>query len=137
MGNLQPRAGGQRNQSDEPSVLLVDDQVDFREAIGLWLERRGFSVTTAENGAEAIASASQHQPDVILMDLNMPVLDGISATAQLKASSRLASIPVIGFTARPLTEVEAPAKAAGMHTVVGKQSLDDLIVLLRAVVPKH
>jgi CheY-like chemotaxis protein len=115
-------------------VLVVDDSADFREAMRLLLERSGFRVLTADNGADAIACASEQPLDAIIMDVSMPLLDGIDATAQLKASPRLASIPVIGYTAHPFDGVEVLAKAAGMREVLPKASFLDLLTVLRAIV---
>lgn len=123
---------------DHPRVLVVDDSVDYREAIGIWLERHGFAVILAGDGAEGLEAAADYAPDAILMDISMPVLDGVSATAQLKASaSGLAAIPVIGFTAHPLASIEARAKAAGMVGVFAKQGLRDLLAALRRVVSQR
>ncbi len=123
----------QTSAADPPRVLVVDDHADFREAIRLWLELHGFAVITATNGAEGLAAAENHAPDAILMDVSMPVLDGVEATTQLKASS-LASIPVVGFTAQPLASLESRARAAGMVGVFAKQGLSELIAVLRDVV---
>jgi len=117
-----------------PCVLVVDDHADFREAMRLFLERSGFRVLTADNGAEAVAWASEQFLDAIIMDVSMPILDGIDATAQLKASPRSASIPVIGYTAHPFDGLEVRAKAAGMRDVLPKAGFLDLLTALRAVV---
>ena len=123
---------------DHPRVLVVDDSVDYREAIGMWLERHGYAVILAGDGAEGLEAAADYAPDAILMDISMPVLDGVSATARLKASaSGLAAIPVIGFTAHPFASIEARAKAAGMVGVFAKQGLRDLLAALRRVVSER
>lgn len=106
---------------------MVDDHSDVREAVQRLLERLGFFVITAEDGAEAVTIAAQHLPDVILMDISMPVLDGIAATARLKASPRTAAIPVIGFTAHTFQGgIAQRAKAAGMIEVLPKEAFEDL-----------
>jgi CheY-like chemotaxis protein len=120
----------------QPCVLVVDDHPDFLEALRLFLERSGFHVLTADNGAEAVAWATEHPPDAIIMDVGMPVLDGIAATAQLKSSPRSASIPVIGFTAHPFDSVKARATDAGMREVLPKSSFRELVDVLRAVVKR-
>src|SRR5688572_19526239 len=68
-----------------PSVLVVDDCSDGREMLSEYLAFRGFHVTEAQDGIEAVAVARRVQPDIILMDLSMPVVDGWEATRQLKA----------------------------------------------------
>jgi CheY-like chemotaxis protein len=113
-------------------ILVVDDYSDVREAVQRLLERRGFRVITAADGAEAVTIATQHLPDVILMDISMPVLDGVAATAQLKASPRTAAIPVVGFTAHTFGAGMAErAKAAGMLDVLPKEAFQDLERVLR------
>ncbi len=115
-------------------MLVVDDHPDFLEVVRLFLEGSGFHVHTATNGADAVAWAAEHGPDAILMDVSMPVLDGIAATAQLKSSPRSAWIPVIGFTAHAFDTVKAAATEAGMTQVLPKSSFGDLAAVLRAIV---
>jgi CheY-like chemotaxis protein len=109
---------------------VVDDHADFRDAVRLLLERAGYRVITAENGAQALTIAAQQCPDVILMDISMPVLDGVAATAQLKASASLADIPVIGLTAQAFDGVEERARAAGMLEILPKQAFAELVSVL-------
>jgi CheY-like chemotaxis protein len=112
---------------------VVDDHADFREAVRLLLERTGYRVITAENGAQALTMAAQQFPDVILMDISMPVVDGLATTAQLKASASLANIPVIGLTAQAFDVVEARARAAGMLAVLAKEAFTELVPMLRTL----
>ncbi|HUH12147.1 MAG TPA: response regulator [Longimicrobiales bacterium] len=80
-------------------VLVVDDMEDNRVVFTAALMHHGYDVLSASNGAEAIEQAMAHTPDLVLMDLRMPVLDGIRATERLKAHPVTASIPVIALTA--------------------------------------
>jgi len=82
-----------------PLVLLVDDQADQRTMYQEYLEYAGFAVAVAASGAEGIAKAIELQPDVIIMDLSMPGIDGFEATKVLKAISLTRHIPVVAFTA--------------------------------------
>ena len=79
-------------------VLVVDDYPDAREMYREYLGTMGFDVVEASNGVEAIERAVDSSPDVILMDLALPVLDGLQATRQLKADSRTAAIPVVALS---------------------------------------
>ena len=81
-------------------ILLVEDDEDSRDMLSRRLKREGFSVVTAVNGRDGIAKANQHDPHLIIMDINMPVMDGWEATKALKASSRTKHIPVVALTAR-------------------------------------
>jgi CheY-like chemotaxis protein len=76
-------------------ILVADDEADLRETLKILLEIRGHTVHLAVNGEEAVHVAMQHRPDVILMDVRMPILDGIAATRLLRARPDTASIPII------------------------------------------
>ena len=80
-------------------ILLVEDNELNRDMLSRRLSRHGFNVSTAEDGESAIVKAEQLQPDLILMDLSLPVLDGWAATRALKALGATQSIPVIALTA--------------------------------------
>lgn len=84
------------------TVLVVDDVAEIRVAMCALLQDAGYSVIEADNGAEGIRCAREHQPDLILMDLGMPGLDGRQATAQLKSDSATDHIPVLAATGRVL-----------------------------------
>jgi CheY-like chemotaxis protein len=84
---------------DQASVLVVDDVSDIRELLSYTLEVEGYRVLQACDGSEAIELAASHEPAVIVMDMQMPVLDGIEATRRLKSKGRLKHIPVIAYTA--------------------------------------
>jgi CheY-like chemotaxis protein len=89
-------------------VLVVDDYEDARELLGLILEHVGFKVLLAANGADAVEIARLEHPDVVVMDLFMPGMDGIEATRRIKADPASQEVPVIAYTARtaPLDESE-------------------------------
>jgi two-component system cell cycle response regulator DivK len=84
---------------DRPLILLVEDQGDLRKLYAHALTMSGFDVIEAENGADAIAHTCARGPDVVLMDLSLPVLDGWEATRRLKDDTRTAHIPVVALTA--------------------------------------
>lgn len=83
-------------------VLLVEDNDMNRDMLSRRLRRRGFEVLIATDGAQGLAMAAAEKPDVILMDMSLPVLDGWEATRRLKAAPDTAGIPVIGLTAHAM-----------------------------------
>ena len=83
-------------------VLLVEDNDMNRDMLSRRLRRRGFEVLIATDGAQGLALAAAEKPDVILMDMSLPVLDGWEATRRLKAAPDTAGIPVIGLTAHAM-----------------------------------
>jgi len=95
------------------TILLVDDNDDIREMITRHLERHGYAVVSASNGSEAVLAVAQSAPSLILMDVNMPELDGLEATMQIRAADTDNRIPVIALTAYSLPGDEARAAAAG------------------------
>ncbi len=80
-------------------VLVVDDFLDNVVALSLDLQSEGYRVVTASNGEEAVSIASLTQPDIILMDISMPQLDGLAATRKIRENERLREVPVIAITA--------------------------------------
>jgi CheY-like chemotaxis protein len=80
-------------------VLIVEDHQDARELYAWCMAAAGWRVDTVANGAEALAFAAAYEPDVIVMDLQLPVLDGVEATRLLKADARTAHIPIVACTA--------------------------------------
>ncbi|MCP5365882.1 MAG: response regulator [Hyphomicrobiales bacterium] len=94
-------------------VLLVEDNEMNRDMLRRRLERKGFEVTLAGDGLEAICAASERRPDLILMDLNLPNLDGWEATRRIKADETLRQIPIMALTANALVEDRQKAIDAG------------------------
>jgi two-component system cell cycle response regulator DivK len=119
---------------EPPLVLLAEDFEDARELYRDYLEFSGFSVLTANNGREAIEQAVSVQPDIILMDASMPVLDGWQATRELKANPVTKHIPVLALTAHAFDDARREAKEVGCDGFVTKPCLpDDLVTRIRAV----
>jgi two-component system cell cycle response regulator DivK len=106
--------------SRDRTVLIVEDSDDARYFMRLALEQRGYLITEAENGAKAVELAQLERPDIILMDLSLPVLDGIAATEKIRATDGLGGIPIIAVTAHQETDFRAGAKAAGFDAYVTK-----------------
>jgi CheY-like chemotaxis protein len=96
-----------------PKVLLVEDNEMNRDMLSRRLARNGYDVVIAVNGQEGIEMAASEKPDLILMDMSLPVLDGWEATRKLKADPATASIPVIALTAYAMESDREKALAAG------------------------
>jgi two-component system, cell cycle response regulator DivK len=113
-------------------VLVVDDLHDQRDIIAIYLEYMGYRVLTAGDGAQALRVVGLDSPDLILMDITMPHLDGYAATRSLKANPLTASIPVLALSANVLGREVADATAAGcdgyLMKPIGPRDVYDEIV---------
>jgi CheY-like chemotaxis protein len=119
----------------KPRVLLVEDDEDTREMYAWCLRAAGWIVEAAADGAEALVSALVFEPDVIVMDLCLPVVDGLEAARQLKASEMTRGIPIVACSAFDIGQADALARQAGCEGFVAKPcSPDDLCILLENVV---
>lgn len=117
-----------------PLVLLVEDQSDLRQLYARQLTISGFDVIEADNGEDAVARTSEHTPDVVLMDLSLPVVDGWEATRRLKNDERTAHIPIVALTAHDGSGELQRATRAGCDWFVPKPCPPEaLIVELRRV----
>jgi two-component system cell cycle response regulator DivK len=94
-------------------ILLVEDNEMNRDMLSRRLQRRGYEVITAEDGEKGVEAATSAQPDVILMDMNLPVLDGWDATRKLKAAAPTQQIPIIALTAHAMNSDRDRAIEAG------------------------
>jgi two-component system cell cycle response regulator DivK len=101
-------------------ILVVEDQEDNRQILRDLLGNAGFNLVEAENGEEALSTLVDHRPDLILMDIQLPVLDGYETTRRIKANPQLNSIPIIAVTSYALSGDEAKALAAGCDAYVTK-----------------
>ena len=120
-----------------PRVLLVDDYPDAREMYSEYLEFSGFDVVEAGNGMEALQRAVDTTPDIILMDLSLPVMDGWEATRRLKADQRTKAIPVVALTGHALAGISEGAKQAGCDAFVTKPCLpEDLVREIRKILDR-
>ena len=117
----------------QPLILIAEDFEDARDLYKDYLEFSGYSVKTASNGREAIALAKSLQPDLILMDASMPVLDGWQATRELKANPATRHIPVLALTAHAFDDARQEARESGCDGFVTKPCLpDDLVARVRS-----
>ncbi len=96
-----------------PRILIVEDNEENRDSLTRRLERRGFEILSANDGKAGVETAKAERPDLILMDMNMPELDGWEATRQIKAEPGLGDVPVIALTAHAMSDDRERAMAAG------------------------
>ena len=119
-------------EQNQPLILVVDDYQDAREMYAEYLQFSGFRVAEARNGNEAVEQAFALKPDLILMDLSLPGMDGWEATRRLKADERTSRIPIVALTGHALAGASEGAKKAGCDSFVTKPCLpDDLVVEVR------
>ena len=119
-----------------PKVLLVEDNEMNRDMLSRRLVRNGYEVVIAVNGQEGLDMATDEKPDLILMDMSLPVLDGWEATRRLKADPATASIPVIALTAHAMESDKEKALAAGCDDFDTKPiELPRLLEKMRAFAP--
>ena len=126
------RAGSSRDGRSaapkSPLILVVDDFADNREMYTQFLEFSGFRVAEAQNGNEALEKAFDLRPDLIVMDLSLPGLDGWEATRRLKADDRTRGIPVIALTGHALAGHSKGAMDAGCDAFITKPCLPERLM---------
>ncbi|HWS53199.1 MAG TPA: response regulator [Pyrinomonadaceae bacterium] len=102
------------------TVLVADDSDDTRRVVRWMLEQKGYAVIEAADGRQAVAAAVRHRPDLILMDLMMPVLDGFDAVRQVREHEGLRGVPVIAMTARDMAASRDRAEDFGFDQYLSK-----------------
>jgi two-component system, cell cycle response regulator DivK len=110
-----------------PTVLVVEDNEDIRRMVRVMLEASGYGVVEAKNGREAVELAPEVHPDLILMDLSMPVLDGYEATRQIHGRPDLHGVPIVAVSAHRDARQRQKALAAGCIECLGKPVDFDLL----------
>jgi two-component system cell cycle response regulator DivK len=117
-------------------ILVVEDQEDNRRILRDLLTTSGYELVEAEDGEQALAMAERQRPDLILMDVQIPVFDGYEVTRRLKANPALRDIPIIVVTSYALSGDESKARAAGCNGYVSKPySTRQLLAKIREYVP--
>ena len=101
-------------------IMVVEDQPDNRKIIRDVFAPTGYEIIEAENGEEALAAIAKARPDLILMDIQLPIMDGYTATRRIKADPALRSIPVIAVTSYALSGEEKKAREAGCDDYIPK-----------------
>lgn len=121
-----------------PTVLLVEDDADLRVTTRLVLERQGFEVLVAEDGLDALEVVSAHRPDLAVVDVMMPRMDGITLTKRLRADPATATLPVLLLTARDLPHDQVSGLDAGADDYVTKPFDGDVLAArLRALLRRR
>ena len=114
--------------NNQPLVLVVEDYQDAREMYAAYLMFSGYRVAEASNGVEAIEKTIELMPDIILMDLALPRMDGWEATRRLKLDERTKHIPIVALTGHALAGHAEGARQAGCDAFVTKPCLPDALV---------
>ena len=121
-----------------PKLLIVEDNEMNRTMLVRRLRRLGFEIVEAENGWEAVAAVHRHHPDLVLMDMNLPDLDGWTATRTLKADLSTAATPVIALTAHAMCADREHALAVGCSDYVTKPiDLPQLLAIIETLLPER
>jgi two-component system cell cycle response regulator DivK len=117
-----------------PKILLVEDNEMNRDMLARRLEKRGYSVVIAVDGQNGVALARTEKPDLILMDMSLPIIDGWEASRQLKADPAMAPTPIIALTAHAMAEDREKALAAGCNEYETKPvDLTNLLAKIEAL----
>jgi CheY-like chemotaxis protein len=103
-----------------PTILVIEDYSDTRELLSSLLRQKGYEVIQAVNGKEGLLTASEKHPDLILMDLALPEMDGVEATRRIHEVPKLSQIPIFAVSAYVTEEVKADVRAAGCMAVFAK-----------------
>ena len=124
--------------SQKPTVMVVEDFEDNRFMMRRLLEMSGYQVLEAINGEEAIELAQRERPSLILMDLSLPLLDGLAATRRIRQHEDLRDVPIVAVSAHDTADFHADALAAGCNDYVTKPiDFDQLEALLIRLLPKN
>jgi two-component system cell cycle response regulator DivK len=117
-------------------VLLVEDFEDSRFSLSKLLEIEGYEVLEATDGQQAVNLALNAKPDLILMDLSLPVIDGLSATRQIRQHESMHQIPIIALSAHDMVDYQAMAKDAGCNEFVMKPvDFESLMIVMSKYLP--
>ena len=125
------------NNGESPLVLVVEDFEDNRFMMRRLLEMSGYRVVEAVNGNQAVEAAASEQPDIILMDLSLPQLDGLAATRRIREQQGTRRVPIVAVSAHDSADFHAEALAAGCNEYVTKPiDFDQLVNLLSRLTAK-
>ena len=114
------------------TIMVVEDYDDTRLLLKIGLEGLGYSVVEASNGQEAVELAGRERPDLILMDLDLPILDGIAATQRIRQQAELEKVPIVAVTAYPMSYTHVKAFAKGCDEYMPKPiDMTELAKLVR------
>lgn len=127
-----------QNGGGPPTIMVVEDFEDNRFMMRRLLEMSGYRVLEAINGEEAVELAHSERPQLILMDLSLPQLDGLAATRRIRQHADLRDVPIVAVSAHDTADFHADALAAGCNDYVTKPiDFDQLEALLKRLLPKN
>ncbi|HEX8853430.1 MAG TPA: response regulator [Pyrinomonadaceae bacterium] len=136
-GEQEAERVSQEREDGRPVVLVVEDFEDNRFMMRRLLEMSGYRVVEAVNGQEAVETAQRERPDLILMDLSLPLLDGLAATRRIRQQDGLSKVPIVAVSAHDTADFHADALAAGCNEYVTKPiDFDQLEGLLSRLIGK-
>ena len=119
-------------------ILVVEDEEDNRQILRDLLATSGYEMVEAGDGEQALAAVDQHRPDLILMDIQLPIMDGYEATRRIRANPANKRIPIIAVTSYALSGNESMALAAGCDAYVPKPySPRELLAKIREFLPRN
>jgi len=125
-----------KDQGSARTIMVVEDYDDTRLLLKRCLEGLGYSVLEASNGQEALDIAGRIRPDLILMDLDLPILDGIAATQQIRQHADLEGVPIVAVTAYPMSYTRVKAFAKGCDEYMAKPiDITELAQLVHRYLP--
>lgn len=126
------------NRDSLPTIMVVEDFEDNRFMMRRLLEMSGYQVLEAVNGEEAVEIAKRERPSLILMDLSLPLLDGLAATRRIRQETELRDVPIVAVSAHDTADFHADALAAGCNDYVTKPiDFDQLEALLGKLLTRH
>ena len=119
-------------------ILIVDDDLETLRLVGLMLQRQGYQVASAHNGAEALSMARNEQPDLIVLDIMMPDMDGYEAIPKIRQIPGREQIPIIAVTAQAMQGDKEKCLAAGADEYISKPiDVDRLLSVLKEQLTEH
>jgi len=125
LANAQPQ---QESAAETKTIMVVDDSVTVRKVTSRFLEREGYSVITAKDGTDALLKLQDHLPDAMLLDIEMPRMDGFEVAKNVRSSSRLKHLPIIMITSRTGDKHREHAESLGVNKYMGKPFQEDKLL---------
>ncbi len=118
------------------TVLYIEDSSDQRNLVAIFLQMHGYQVKVANDGFDGLAQARQSKPDLILLDLGMPKMDGFQVMQELRNDKSLSEVPIVVLSAWAAVKYREQAQAAGAHVFIAKPfELTDLLAIVQQFVP--
>ena len=126
------------NSEASPTILVIEDYSDTRELLSVLLRRRGYNVIEAEDGLEGLLKASGQYPDLVLLDLALPEMDGVEVARRIHAMPKLSQIPIFVISAYLTDEIKTELRALGCVGIFGKPfDADILLKNISATLSSH